>query len=267
MRIAVFLFLFSMGSLYGQQAPDFTITDSDGIVHNLYEDHLDQGQTVVLKLFFTTCPPCLQTLPWVKDKYVQWGSGQYDVEFIEISTQAFDSNEDVADYRAQKGVLYPGVGSDGGSLEVAATYKSGDYGPYYGTPTFVIIAPDGTVTMEINYDNFDEKLAATGATGMEDDSNDDPKTVIITQSIASNSSVPTSVNYFLKPAGADTPKYNISTLTNGTLNFEYPSDDFPEIEDPEIIVEVDGPIYGDGMNVLDLLSMRKHILELDPFTE
>jgi hypothetical protein len=32
---------------------DFTITDSEGIIHNLYES-LDAGKTVFIDLFFTT---------------------------------------------------------------------------------------------------------------------------------------------------------------------------------------------------------------------
>jgi cytochrome oxidase Cu insertion factor (SCO1/SenC/PrrC family) len=32
---------------------DFTITDSDGVTHNLYAS-LDQGMTIMLDLFFTT---------------------------------------------------------------------------------------------------------------------------------------------------------------------------------------------------------------------
>ncbi len=32
---------------------DFTITDSDGVTHNLY-DELDAGNTVLIDLFFTT---------------------------------------------------------------------------------------------------------------------------------------------------------------------------------------------------------------------
>jgi len=32
---------------------DFTITDSDGVTHNLYES-LDAGKTVFIDLFFTT---------------------------------------------------------------------------------------------------------------------------------------------------------------------------------------------------------------------
>jgi|GEM_PF-1056392 len=49
------------GNYYGQttivagidEIEDFTVTDSDGNILNLYE-HLAQGKTVILDLFFTT---------------------------------------------------------------------------------------------------------------------------------------------------------------------------------------------------------------------
>ena len=107
--IYIFCLLFTFSILSGQTAPDFTITDSDGVVHELYKDHLDKGQTVVIKLFFTTCPPCIQLAPWMEEKYQLWGAGQYDVEFIELSTQNFDSNADVANYKIQHGITFPGA--------------------------------------------------------------------------------------------------------------------------------------------------------------
>lgn len=263
------IFLFCSVFAFGQLAPDFLITDSDGIEHNLYADHLDQGQTVVLKLFFTTCPPCIGLAPWMEEKYQLWGAGQYDVEFIELSTQSFDSNADVAQFKTQYGLTFPGAGADGGSKEAAQVYQSGQFGPYFGTPTLVVIAPDGTVTMGFSYDDFDSVVASTGATGMEGGSGggtDDMTTYSMMSSI-SGSSAPNTLKYILKPANADSPQYDILDITGGSLNFDYPSTQFPEIVEPVIIVEAEGSIIDNSVNVLDLLRMRKHILELEPFTD
>ncbi|MDF1694514.1 MAG: dockerin type I domain-containing protein [Saprospiraceae bacterium] len=266
MRILTVLsFLFIISGAFGQQAPDFTVTDSDGVVHELYKDHLDKGQTVVIKLFFTTCPPCIQLAPWMEEKYQAWGAGQYDVEFIELSTQNFDSNADVANYKIQYGVTFPGVGFDGGGKDAGLIYKSGTFGPYYGTPTLAIIAPDGTVHMGFSYDDFDEVIASTGATGM-DNGMDDPTSFSFNVDTKSNTS-PEEIKYILKPANADFPTYDILEITGGSTTFEYPSDDFPEIENPVIIVEASGAAADGSMSGVDLLKIRKHILELDPFTE
>lgn len=41
----------------GSVAPDFTITDMNGVSHNLYT-YLDQGYTVILDMYATWCGPC-----------------------------------------------------------------------------------------------------------------------------------------------------------------------------------------------------------------
>ena len=41
----------------GSVAADFTLTDIDGVTHNLY-DYLDAGKTVIIDISATWCPPC-----------------------------------------------------------------------------------------------------------------------------------------------------------------------------------------------------------------
>ncbi|MEM9546022.1 MAG: redoxin domain-containing protein [Bacteroidota bacterium] len=259
--------LFTCSFISAQTAPDFTVTDSDGTVHELYKDHLDKGQTVVLKLFFTSCPPCIALAPWMEEKYQLWGAGQYDVEFIELSTLNSDSNIDVANYKIQHGVTFPGVGADGGSVDAGQIYKTGTFGPYFGTPSLVIIAPDGTVEQGFSYDDFDTLIAATGATGMDNGSGmEDPTTFTLNPTIES-STMPEKIKYILKPANADTPTFDILSITGGNLTFVYPSAEFPEIENPVIAIEVDGPASDGSLRATDILELRKHILELEIFPE
>ncbi len=268
MRIIYILgLLFTFSFLTAQTAPDFTVTDSEGVVHELYKDHLDKGQTVVLKLFFTSCPPCIQLAPWMEEKYQAWGAGQYDVEFIELSTLQSDNNADVANFKAQYGVTFPGVGADGGSVEAGLIYKSGTFGPYFGTPSLVIIAPDGTVQQGFSYDDFDDLIAATGATGMDNGMGMDDPTTVTLNIDSKSSSTPADTKYILKPANADNPRFDILELTGGNMTFEYPSEDFPEIEDPVIVAEVSGAISDGSLSPVDILIIRKHILELEPMTE
>jgi thiol-disulfide isomerase/thioredoxin len=153
------LFAYSPFLLSAQPAaPDFTVTDSNGQEHQLYADYLDLGKTVVLKIFFTTCPPCNAMAPLLEPFYQEWGGGEAGVEFISLSDKNYDTNVAVAEYKAMHGHTFPGAGSDGGSLQAVAPYKNGTYGLFLGTPTFVVIAPDGTVDFDPRGPNFEATL-------------------------------------------------------------------------------------------------------------
>lgn len=162
--------LFSLALPAQPPAPDFSVTDSQGQTHQLYSGYLNQGKTVVLKLFFTYCPPCNAIAPLVEPLYQAWGGGSGDVEFISLTTKNDDTSADVAAYKANHGHTFPGAGADGGSLAANLPYRDGTYGLFLGTPTFVVIAPDGTVTFDPRGPNqqatinaLDAAIAATGA--------------------------------------------------------------------------------------------------------
>lgn len=168
--ILIILNLLCCGALIAQPAPDFAITDSGGQTHELYADHLNEGKTVVLKLFFTYCPPCNAMAPMLEPFYQSWGGGHGDVEMISLSILTSDLNADVANYKSTHGLTFPGAGGDGGSVAAAQPYTSGTYGTFFGTPTFVVIAPDGTVTfdprggsMQATLDSVSVAIANTGA--------------------------------------------------------------------------------------------------------
>ena len=94
------VFVIQIEKTYAQYTMhNFTVIDSDGRSHNLYTSHLDKGKTVVLKFFFTTCPPCIAISPQWQSKYVAWGSGTKDVEFIEASILSSDKNADVKAFK------------------------------------------------------------------------------------------------------------------------------------------------------------------------
>ncbi len=162
--------LLSALSLSAQPAPDFTITDSEGNQHTLYQDYLDQGKTVLIKLFFTFCPPCNTIAPFTQPLYESWGEGNGDVEFFSLSIQPNDNSPAVNSYKSTHSLTYPGAGADGDSNEAAAPYMDGTYGFFLGTPTFIVIAPDGTVNYNVRggnpqatIDSLDAAIAATGA--------------------------------------------------------------------------------------------------------
>ncbi|HEX5625319.1 MAG TPA: redoxin domain-containing protein, partial [Saprospiraceae bacterium] len=140
------LFLFGFIA-QAAKAPDFTVTDYNNKVHKLYQDYLNKDKVMVIKFFFIGCPPCASVAPYVQSAYERWGSGSGKVEFLQISTMRGDFNSGVKSYSQGKGLTFPGVGFDGGAQAVLSPYSSGTFGPWYGTPTFVVIAPDG----EVNY--------------------------------------------------------------------------------------------------------------------
>lgn len=157
--------------LSAQQAPDFTVTASDGNTHKLYADYLDKGKTVVIEMMFTTCPPCNAFAPWLAPLDEKWGNGQYDVQFFSMSTQQFDTNAGVGNWLDNHGASFPGVGKDGGALSALQPYLDGQFGPFFGTPAFIVIAPDGTVNFNVGFgligqakaDAINAAIAATGA--------------------------------------------------------------------------------------------------------
>jgi thiol-disulfide isomerase/thioredoxin len=172
MRSIVLFFgiLFTSLSLHAQQAPDFTVTDTEGQVHHLYADYLNQGKTVMIKIFFTTCPPCNSIAPLMEPFYQEWGAGEYDVEFFEMTDKTFDTNALVEAYAANYNETFPAISMQGNAIATVQPYKSGMFGPWYGTPTFIVIAPDGSVQFDVDgpnnqatIDAIDLAISSTGA--------------------------------------------------------------------------------------------------------
>ncbi|MDO8367614.1 MAG: T9SS type A sorting domain-containing protein [Saprospiraceae bacterium] len=148
--------LFSQGP-----APDFTVTTSDGQVRMLYQDYINQQKVVVIEAFFTTCPPCATHAPLFQNLYTaSLAAHPGKVEFLMLSTLITDTNVKVAQYKTSKGLTMPGVGKDGGSITALQPYLNGLYGPFQGTPTFIVIAPGtGAVTFDIRGNSPSQTIA------------------------------------------------------------------------------------------------------------
>lgn len=254
--IAAFCFL---NTSFAQTAPDFTITATDGQSYSLYADFLNQGQTLVFEVMFTTCPPCNSFAPYLEPLYQDWGAGNYQVEFLSLSNKFFDSNADVADWLIGHNSTFLGAGEDGGALDAIMPYTSGQFGFFSGTPTFVVIAPDGTVSFNVGSgQNFQAKadaieaaIIATGATkppvsvnfdGMVETANGAP--VALTQlGIA-----PINNNIYVTTIAGDFA-FNELLQQDSTYQLTAEKDVFPT----------------NGITTFDMVLIQKHILNIEPF--
>lgn len=241
------------------KAPDFTVTTTDGVVRRLYADYLDKGKAVVINIFFTTCPICLSTALFMEPFYQEWGGGDGPVEFIALSTQANDSNDDVRRYKAMLGHTYPGAGNDGGSLNAIKPYTNGTYGLFVGTPTFVVIAPDGKVTYNPRGDNFEATIDSIDQvlrrTGIEKPAIDFNHTGII--SLGDNAIV--------KDAGVRIRGIDMDNALSdsmGTFNFTTP---LVARNSYRLQFSKESTITN-GITTFDIVKVQRHVLGIEPFT-
>ena len=263
-----------------QQAPDFTVTDASGNQHKLYEDYLDQERTVLIKVFFTTCPPCRSIASSMEIYYQEWGAGTGDVEFIELSNKSFDDDTRINNYKAEFGITFPSVGSDGGSLEALGPYQDGTYGPFTGTPLFVVIGPDGEVNFDVDGPNrweaLDEALYATGALKPGEDTTDnptpDPDPVIIEGFVRSaqpglNPLIAGIEGVEVFVIDENGVEYGRDTTSSSTGRYEIKLDS-ADVADNVLYVDVEkfqNPT--NGVSASDLVAIQKHLLGLESLQE
>lgn len=121
----------------GQTVNDFTVTDTQGNVHNLYTITAS-GKHVVLDFFFDTCPPCQQTQPYFNQLHEVYGCNGHDLFVISINNGT-DNNAAVDAFETTYGGSYahsPAVGIEGGCSAVDNAFGIVAY------PTYCLIGPD-----------------------------------------------------------------------------------------------------------------------------
>lgn len=125
------------GVKVGDKAPDFTLTDTDGVTHKL-SDYTSQGKIVVLEWFNPTCPYVVKhhevhsTMSDLADKYADRG-----VVWLAVNSGPRDTAEGSQKAREKWSIDYP-ILMDG----------EGDVGKAYGsknTPTMYVIDKEGVI--------------------------------------------------------------------------------------------------------------------------
>ncbi|HMW38090.1 MAG: redoxin domain-containing protein [Saprospiraceae bacterium] len=271
MKKLVLLILLMPLGLFAVKAPDFTVTDYNNKTHKLFADYLNKEKVVVLKIFFVDCPPCNSIAPMMEPIYQKWGGGNGRVQFFELSTMSFDNNSYVKTYAQKYGITFPGVGSDGGSLAAVAPYKDNKtFGSWYGTPTFVVIAPNGEVNFNVpfgksNTVSLDTAIAQAlripsndGGGGGGTKCTDSFQIKVYNQ--FSSKFTPKVVTFDLY--NSSNPKYD---LLNGLYNCEF---FFPSIRDYYVVGLENIPLKGEdelnGISTQDIVILQKYILSIKP---
>ena len=124
-------------------AVDFTVTDVHGETYNLFSI-LDSGKYVIIDFFFTTCPPCISSVPILNQAYTDYGCNTAEVVFL--SMDAGDTDAEVLQYENSYGGLLPSIsGLNGGGDAVNSIYGISAY------PTVVLIAPNRMIVEQDIY--------------------------------------------------------------------------------------------------------------------
>lgn len=174
-----------------------------------------------------------------------------------LSDKSADVNTLVSQYKIDKNLAMPGVGSQGGSLEAVQPYKSGQFGPFYGTPTFVIITPG---TGEVIYDVRGGGASSTMG--------------LIQQEIDQLLAVPQC--HIQTPQGDTLKQYGLQVnIPGGSPVFSQVQDGIFSLENfpglpslpfyETIPSKTDDPL--NGVSTFDLVQINKQILGITPFTE
>ena len=124
----------------GDVVDDFTVTDTDGNIHNLYSITA-QGKYVFLDFFFVDCVPCQINQPYFSELYDKYGCNEGAVYCLSIN-RGFDSDADVIAYEQAYGGPFnhpPAASGEGGSAAVDTNFGVSAY------PTFCLINPNNEI--------------------------------------------------------------------------------------------------------------------------
>lgn len=166
----VALFLTTAIGGHAQLLPQIVVTDSENVEHDLYSSYLDQGMSLLIGIFFSSCTPCQTIAEELEQLYQDWGAGEHDVQFIQLSSESWETNATVEAFRTAFGVTSPVVSAEGGSVEAVQALIDAEFGDFNGAPLYLVVSPDGSVQWDVfgfgeeaTITALDEALQSTGA--------------------------------------------------------------------------------------------------------
>lgn len=195
---------------------------------------------------------------------MEFGSGAKDVEFFSMTTLLSDSDAKVTSFENTYFQTMKGISQDGGASAVVDQFKIGKFGSWWGTPSFAVIAPDKTINYPIFFTQLDDAInkAKTSVTTA--------KPMVINLNVSKSADLNIGdghVRFFIKSENTTTPKYEIIKNSDGQYTFSYPSANFPEIPNPEVVMESFASAYTSNVSALDVVYIQRHILGLTELTQ
>jgi cytochrome c-type biogenesis protein len=115
----------------GEAAPDFSVTDVDGIEHQL-SDY--EGKVLVIEFFATWCTYCTDQIPTMEKVREEYSEDQVAILFVDSDDR--ESKDKVADYRVKYDLQWPVVHQGG---DMGADYK------VEALPSTVVVDREGKV--------------------------------------------------------------------------------------------------------------------------
>ena len=124
----------------GDTVDDFTVTDTEGNVHNLYSITAS-GKYVFLDFFFVECGPCQTWQATYNEFHDRYGCNEGEIFCLSINN-GFDNDQQVIQYEETFGGPFnhaPAVSNEGGGEAVDNNFGVSAY------PTFCLISPENTI--------------------------------------------------------------------------------------------------------------------------
>jgi thiol-disulfide isomerase/thioredoxin len=123
--------------LVGKPAPELVVTDIQG--NSISLEQL-KGKTVLLDFWTTWCPPCLADAPSLEKLYSKYGGKNLMIVSISMN----EEREVVEQFLKKHAHSFPVVLTT--ENELPRPYQIGEF------PTYMVIAPDGTLTTAVEGD-------------------------------------------------------------------------------------------------------------------